>query len=245
MRSRRGLILAGIGVFLLGLLVTLPARIVYRYAAPPAVSVSGIDGSIWAGHAQEAAVNGLYVRDLHWRIRPLQLLQGKLGYRIEAEAVPGFIESDVSIGVGGAISFAALRAALPLNQLSLVAGPQPLGGHANIDFESLDIVAGIAVAAAGSVEVRNLILPLVSAASLGSYRADFFTQDDGIAASIEDTDGILDLAGSLEIFNDRSYKFLGQVIETRQTPDGVRKQLQFLGPTNARGQRELRLEGSF
>jgi hypothetical protein len=94
--------------------------------------------------------------------------------------------------------------------------------------------------------VRNLVVPLVSTASLGSYLADFMTQDNGIAASIEDTDGILDLAGSLEIFNaDRSYKFFGQVIETPQTPDGVRKQLQFLGPANARGQRELRLEGSF
>ena len=88
-------------------------------------------------------------------------------------------------------------------------------------------------------------MPEVARDSIGSYRADFNTQNNGIVASIEDTDGILDLAGSLQIRTDRTYQFLAQVILTSKTPAAVRQQIQRLPPPNARGQYELREEGQF
>ena len=58
-----------------------------------------------------------------------------------------------------------------------------------------------------------------------------------------DTDGIIDLAGSLQISPDRSYQFIAQLAAKADTPASVKQQMQFLGSPNERGQHELRLEG--
>jgi hypothetical protein len=80
--------------------------------------------------------------------------------------------------------------------------------------------------------------------SLGSYQADFVTEDDGVTAMIEDTDGVLDLAGSLQIAEDRSFVFLAQAIASPATPKEIVTKLKQYAPADDRGQHELRLEGS-
>jgi hypothetical protein len=85
---------------------------------------------------------------------------------------------------------------------------------------------------------------LVSSDPLGGFRAEFFSQESGIAASLEDTNAVIDLAGSLQLTPDGSYQLLAQLSATDQTPAPIRQQLQFLGAANDRGQHELRLEGT-
>ena len=116
-------------------------------------------------------------------------------------------------------------------------------GILNIQFDRLQISDGLPVAALGAVEVSGLLLPLVSQTAIGGFRAEFFTRQDGVVASIEDTDAIFDLAGSLRITSDRNYQFLGQLAAKPETPPQVREQMRFLGSPNERGQYELRLEG--
>ncbi|MDH3751514.1 MAG: type II secretion system protein N, partial [Gammaproteobacteria bacterium] len=93
------------------------------------------------------------------------------------------------------------------------------------------------------LEVADLVAPMVHRSSIGGYRAEFFTQDSGVMASVEDTDGVIDLAGSLQISSDRSYQFIAQLAPKNNTPASVRQQMTFLGSANERGQHELRLEG--
>lgn len=89
------------------------------------------------------------------------------------------------------------------------------------------------------------MLPLVSPVPIGGFRAEFFTQGGGIGASVEDTDGLVDLAGSLNIGDDGNYRFLGLLAATPATPPQLQNQMLFLGSPNERGQYELRLEGQF
>ena len=92
-------------------------------------------------------------------------------------------------------------------------------------------------------ELADLMNPLLNREPIGGFRADFFSQDPGISASIEDTTAVIDLAGSLQLAADGSYQFLAQLGAKESTPPSVRDQLRFLGPANERGQHELRLEG--
>ena len=94
----------------------------------------------------------------------------------------------------------------------------------------------VTVEAKGELEVSNLVVPLVDRNSIGGYKAEFFTQESGVIASIEDTDGVVDVAGSLNISTDGSYEFFAQLGAKSETPDKLRQQMQFLG-------NELRLEG--
>jgi len=221
-----------------------------QWFAPSEVTISDIRGSAWSGSASEASVAGIYVRDLQWEFSPLPLLTGVFSYRVSATPVSGFIETDLGVGFSGAVILSDLRASsLPL-ELFAEAIAQAIGvggiqGSGSLQFDQLEIVDGLAIVADGTLQVADLLVPNIGRDSLGGYKAEFFTQDDGISASIEDTDGVVDLAGSLQVRADRSYEFIAAVIALPQTPESVRRQLQRLPPANDRGQQELREEGIF
>lgn len=243
MRSMRNLIIVALISAVAGLIVMLPARVVYRWVVPPEIAISGIHGTAWIGSASEAAVNGFYLRDIEWRLNPLRFFTGTFSYQLNATPVSGFLESEVNVSFGGEVSLSRLRAALPLELFAGASGLRGLQGSASLEFERVEFADGFIVAADGTVKVADLVVPLIGRDSLGGYKAEFFTQDNGIAASIEDTDGVVDLAGSLQIKSDRTFRFLGQVVAKPDTPQSVLKQLRFLPPANDRGQQEVRLEG--
>jgi len=233
----------GLVTLLLGLLIFFPARVAYRWFLPDAISFAGISGSVWSGGAREAYANGIYVRDLQWRMQPLTLLGGGIGFAVEATPQSGFINSSIKLGFSGQITFDELTASLPLQMLESSFGLPGLRGTANAQFARLVMDDGIPVMADGAVDVIDLVIPTLYRGSIGDYRAELFTQDTGVMASVEDTDGVIDIAGSLSLLADGSYEFIAQIAPKNNTPDSVRRQMQFLGSANDRGQHELRLEG--
>ena len=120
-----------------------------------------------------------------------------------------------------------------------------LAGQASMQFARIQLVHGRAAAMEGTLTIADLVVPVIHRGSLGGYQAEFFTQNNGIVASVEDTDGVVDLAGSLQLNPDGSYSFLAQVTAKPNTPEAVSRQMRFLGPANNRGQQEIRLEGAY
>jgi hypothetical protein len=118
-----------------------------------------------------------------------------------------------------------------------------LGGNASLQFDRLRIRDGLPIAADGTLAVANLVAPMVDPGSIGGYRAEFFTDDNAVVASVEDVNGVFDLAGSLTVSGDRNYQFIGKVAATDGTSEKLRRQLRFLGSPNDRGQHDIRLEG--
>ena len=243
MQNRSRLLIAGSITLLLGLVIFFPARVAYQWFAPDTVAVGGIEGSIWSGRAREARIAGVYMRDVSWRLRPQSIFTGKLGYVVEARPTSGFVDGSVAVGATGTVTMSDLTASIPLQSLQQAVSLPGLRGVVNAQFERLTLEDGLPVAADGTLEVANLVAPLVHRGPIGGYRAEFFTQESGVMASVEDTDGLVDLAGSLQISSDRSYQFVGQLAAKSNTPANVRQQMQFLGSPNERGQHELRLEG--
>jgi general secretion pathway protein N len=243
MLTRSRFVIIGVVTLLLGLLIIFPARVAHHWIMPAGVAISGIQGSIWHGHALEGEIGGIYVRNLNWRMQPWHLFTGELAYSVEADTVSGFVNGDVAIGIGGSASLRNLTASLSLRSMQSIVGMPGLDGTANLQFERLVLENGIPVAADGTLEVANLLAPLIHRSSVGGFRAEFFTQDSGIVASVEDTDAVVELAGSLSVSSDRTYQFLAQVAPKNTTPENLREQMRFLGTPNERGQYELRLEG--
>lgn len=243
MMTRYRYVILGLITFVIGLVVLFPARVAYQWFAPPGVAISGIDGSVWRGRADAAMTGGLYVRNLRWRIRPLTIFTGKIGYGIEADTPSGFLKSDIALGVGGSANLTDLTASLSLDSLQQFVGMPGLNGTMNIRFDRLDLKNGLPVGADGNIEIANLRAPIVHRAPIGGFRAEFFTQETGVVGSVEDTDASIDLAGSLSISADRNYEFVGLVAPKENTPEKLREQMRFLGTANERGQYELRLEG--
>ena len=205
--------------------------------------MSGIEGTIWSGRIREGNILGVYVRNVELNMQPLALLTGKLGYAVEASAASGFVNGNVAIGSGGDVEWTDLTASVSLQALQDTLSMPGLNGTVNLRFEKLAFEDSVPVAVAGTVEITNLRAPLVHRGAIGNFKAEFFTQESGVMASVEDTDAVVDLAGSLSLLPDRTYQFLAQVAPQDDTPADLKEQMRFLGSANERGQYELRLEG--
>ncbi len=236
MTNRSRLITASVLTFAAGIILFFPARVAYQWFAPPDLSMSAITGSFWHGRAGEVFTNGVYLRDLQWQVRPLDFVTFKLGFAIETNLASGFIEGNIAFGVTGAIVARDISGSLPLNILQNVTEWPGLQGGLSIKFSELVFDAGLPVTANGVLEVSNLVVPLIDRNSIGGYKAEFFTQESGVIASVEDTDGVVEVAGNLSIFRDGSYEFFAQLSTKPGTPENLRQQMQFLG-------NELRFEG--
>lgn len=243
MPRRSLLIIAAALTFFAVLVFSFPARVAYQWFVPPDLQLSGIRGTVWNGSAAQAETAGVFLHDVTWSFRPRSLLSGRIGYGIAATPASGFMESIVEIGVTGDLGFSDVRASIPLQLVQDAAGMPGLRGDVNLRLERLILEDGLPVTADGELAVSGLLAPLIYREPVGGYRVEFFTQSSGIVASVEDTDGIVDLAGSLKISPDRSYQFTALLAPKATTPPNLRQQMQFLGTANDRGQYELRLEG--
>jgi general secretion pathway protein N len=243
MPSVRRLLIIGLITLLIGLVVKFPARVAYQWFAPPGISVNGITGTVWRGAAGHVSAQGFYIGNVVWRFKPLRLIAGKLAYGVVGRPATGFVEGDIAVSLAGNLHISDLAGTLALSELAATTQIAGLDGAASLRVENIEVSDGFPVSARGSLEVAGLMLPLVSQAPIGGYRAEFFTQEDGIVASVEDTDGAIDLAGSLKLDRDRVYQFIGQVAAKPETPQQVRDQMRFLGSPDDRGQYPIRLEG--
>ena len=244
MPGLRRLLVLGTLTLVVGIVVMFPARTALNWFAPPGLLVDNVRGTIWSGSAANAYANGVFVRDLEWHMQPLRLFAGELEYALEGVPGNGFFEADLAIDFAGDIAFRNLVASVSLGGYQQMIGIPGLDGNATLRFERLVLDNGFPAAVDGHVEVAHLLLPELTVLPIGGYRGDFFTQQDGIMAALEDTDGVIDVAGSFSVRPDRSYSLLAQLAPKPQATQRVREQLQRI-PANERGQHELRIEGQF
>lgn len=243
MRARDRLALVAGLTFAIGVLVFFPARVAYQWVAPSGLSLSGIEGTVWRGSAAEASLNGFYLRDLRWQLRPARLLQGGLFYRLEAAPPSGFVDATAGVTATGALVVQDLRMSLSLAGLHLALPVPPIDGNASLQFRRLRVADGLPTEADGLVQVASLVVPWVNRQPLGGYRVEFMTRDSGIIGTIEGSDAIVDVAGTIEVREDRRWELVLLVAAVERTPPEMRQQLPLIGPGNDRGQYEFRRSG--
>lgn len=237
------LVAIGVAVLLIGLVAKFPARVALQLA-PDAVRISGISGTIWQGRAGGLLVSGVYLRNVEWRSSPLSLLTGRLKFAVKASPANGFIESDVAVGFTGVVRLENLSAALPLSILADAINVPGLAGNSSLQFAELAFADGAPTSADGALDIANMLVPALSTDSLGGYRLEFSNFEDGIIGSVEDTDGVIDIAGTVNLGAGGAYSLLAQLSAKQQAPASLKRQIEFLPDGTAPGQHELRLEGS-
>lgn len=240
---QKRLVKIGLLVVILGLVLMFPARVAYRWFAPTEFVASGISGTVWNGQAQEAMANGFYLRELSWDFQALRLFTGKIAVAVDTKFASGFAEGDLAFGLGGSLYARNFSGALPIEAIHSIPAIRGTRGMLSMEFAELQVSDGLPVVADGYLEVAGLSNALLHSQPIGGFRAEFFSQDSGIVASIEDTAAVIDLAGSVQLSQDGTYEFIAQLSPLDSTPPAIREQLRFLGSANERGQHELRLEG--
>lgn len=243
MLSLRTLVVAGLATLVVGLVVAFPARLAWRWVEAPGVSLQGISGTIWTGHAREASAGGLYLTDVRWRFQPLALFGGRLEYGISAAPLTGFVEADVAVSPGGAIRLQDVAAQLPVAALDPFIEVAGLAGDVDLRIARLVFEDGLPVEAEGTIALTALVIRPLAASPLGDYEAKIGTVDGVIRGAVADASGVLEVSGNLELHPDRSYLFTGLIATRPGAPAAVDQQLQYLGSADAEGRRSFRLEG--
>ena len=240
---KKNLLVIGILALFLNLIITLPAKITLNWFDKQNVSIGEIEGTLWNGTAINISITNFHIKELRWDINIIDILKGSLSYNIVAKPQSGSFKAKFDTKFNGAIKMSKIIASLPLNLFSNATGIPGLQGNIDLDFDQLEIKDGLPYIADGTMNVNELIIPLVGNELLGNYEVEFFTQEDSVSANIFDRNGIVNLTGTLKIKNNRSFEFLGIVSPNSQTPFSIRQQLLFLPSAENQGQQELRLEG--
>lgn len=220
MRIRR-VLLVGLLTLVLGTVAYFPARVAYHWFAPEGLRVGGISGSIWNGGATDAAVAGIYLRDIRWDFDVLPLARGRLAWSVKATPASGFIDGRVALGVGGTLMLEDVTGSMPLELLRGLARNPALAGSLSVEIERLEAAGTVPNQATGSFRVANLVDPRIYPGSLGSYQGEAVTGDAGIVVTYEDTDGLVDIEGRIDIAPDGAFRHTAKLRAKRETPPGI------------------------
>jgi hypothetical protein len=250
--SKFSLLALGLGAYLTFVVVSFPASVAYRWFAPAAVQLAGIDGTVWRGSAAYGSYGDgdLGFSDLRWQLHPTALLTGRLSLSTEWRLTDGSAVANVTASknrieltdVRAETSLQNLRALLPLGETE---------GLVRVRLQSLEIVDGWPASANGELTVSGLsVFPFMPSANqglipLGDFEARFAPQETpGILGVVNDRGGPLELSGRISLTPDRMYRIEALIKPRAGAPKELVDGVNFMtGPANAQGQRDFEISG--
>jgi hypothetical protein len=193
----------GIAAYLLILLMTFPVTRVTGSIEQhlEGVQLRGVSGSPWSGQARRLIIQGNDIGTVHWRIRPLRLLAGKLEYRVELPGRDTGGSAVLDLSPGGRMSGREL--ALHMPPAALINRFSPLrvsaGGTVQLQLESFDLPAGESPATAqGELRWQGAELTAPLQLELGEIAFALGSTAAGLVATVTEG-GTLGLSGTVTL----------------------------------------------
>jgi len=246
----RRLIILGALAFVLFLLVTLPAQLVFSRLEPMGLKAAGVSGSVWKGQAANLSTGPINLGRLTWDLHVLRLLTGRASASVTLQLDDGQAQGDVSAGLGGTVSLADAIVSWPLSRLSSSGLPGGWNGTVNAKLAEVRLANGVPTLIEGTVDILNLVGPANRPANLGSFRATFpatgaVPADGAQVGTIEDLEGPIAVTGTITLSPDRSYVVDGQIATRPDAPAQIVNSLQYLGEPDGAGRRPFSVAGTF
>ncbi len=242
----------GIAAYLIFLLMLFPASTAWVWFSPKGspLQLQGISGSIWQGDAAAASWRGQAIGTLHWDLKLLPLLLGKLGAGFSLQSAQGYLQGEARAPLAfGSIQLADLKGQFPLAEIMPLMPRMPipvgLAGTASLDIPQLGVdLATLAVYAEGRLNWHGAEVLSPQAFKMGNLQADITTDDKGVvAAQLKDMGGSLKLEAQFQLRPDRSYSLSGTVATGAGAEASLQQALAWLGKADAGGKHRLNLNG--
>lgn len=253
-RKHRGLLAVGFLALCCFAVATLPASLLAGTFQRYGISATSYDGTIWSGVASGAVARGTTLGELRWHARPLALLRGRAVADVEFAIPDGSASATVAAGPGGKLDLSDVRLDLPIEFFAQAPSGMARGWHgrANGAFDEIEVAAAWPVAARGKLELSGLVMPQLGRNEIGSFevlvpdpRATTSAESRGLVARVTDKGGPLSLDAVLTLAPGRSFLLEGTVAPRAGAPEGLARALEFLGPADADGRRQIGASGTF
>lgn len=249
MKSPRVLLGASFLVFVLTLVVTIPARLIDSLGGD-ALSLSGARGTVWRGSAEQVLAGPLRLGRTEWNTRVMALLLGRAAAAIDTELPGGFARGNVSISLTGTLRISDFEAAGRLEALGSALGFGQASGDATANVSSAELHDGWPSVLVGGLRLGNVPLAVggASAAGVIDLAADFdvpqATADGRVPGRISDQGGPLEIAGTITLYPPSNYDIDALINARRDAPPEVQQGLLLLGPEQPDGGRQFTMSGS-
>lgn len=226
---------------------TMPADVAYRYLASRLgpVSLVGVRGTVWDGHADGVSVFGRDLGELDWKIdkAPLLLRNVQADLRIRGADIDtsGMLRRDAS----GNIKASDVRFRVPASLFSpaLDLPSLRLLGTVSGTFRDLSLVDGLVANASGNARWTDAGVSGSAEARFSEILAEFSSLPDGSIAGTVADDGkgnlVVDGSFSITATGFRAEAFLS----ARNNDPRVQESLRYIGEQQADGSSHLIING--
>jgi len=203
--------LIGLVAFAIGLVVFLPARVAAGWIEQMApVSMGGVTGTLFAGHAAYASGPGGAVEDLDWTLHPLTLLLGRISADIEVASDLGGFSALASRSLFGTTRLQNMTGRASAGWLAKLGGYTflPIAGDIGIDISDAAFDDQLQFSAlAGQIRMANTRWQLFNPpVELGRFTTALDHNDNGIRVAVVDSEGPLAIDGQVQLAADRRYQ---------------------------------------
>lgn len=226
---------------------TMPADVAYRYMASRLgpVSLVGVRGTVWDGHADGVSVFGRDLGELDWKIdkAPLFLRSVHADLRIRGADIDtsGILRRDAD----GNIDASDIRFRVPASLFSpaLDLPSLRLLGTVSGTFKDLSMVDGLIANASGDARWSDAGVSGSAEARFSDILAEFSSKPDGSVAGTvaDDGNGNLAVDGSFTI---TATGFQAEAfLSARNNDSRVQESLRYIGEQQADGSSHLIING--
>jgi general secretion pathway protein N len=213
------LLAAGVGSYLLFLLVNLPAVKLTGYLqqqyAP--LAFHSVSGSLFSGSAARIEHEGVTAGPVRWRFRPSGLLKGRLQYRLQGRFLENPFHGNLAVGPGGDVRVHALEA--ELDPAGLVQAYSPVGftttGRMALRIDALELRDGFPVRLSGRLDWSGAGVTDPVSLLLGEVEVLLGSEAERITGQVSN-DGDARVSGSLALSAARDYS-----VDLKVTPGAM------------------------
>jgi hypothetical protein len=226
---------------------TLPADVGYRYGAKylAPLALTGIRGTVWAGHADGVGVFGRDLGELDWRAQKSALLRGQVVADVRIQGADVDAAGVLTRSSNGTVSAHDLRFSFPAALLApaLDVGQLKLLGSISGVISNATLANGVFSNANGTARWSDAGVSGQAEARFSALLAQFASQPDGTIAGTVHDDG----SGNLAVdgaFNVRLGTFDAQATLTARNNDPqVAETLRYVGQMQPDGSSKLVVHG--
>lgn len=249
MKKQLSISFAAFGLFIIFLIANLPAsQVVSRSPLPQGISVIGVSGTLWNGHADQVIVKGLALSNVDWQLAFLPLLLGKAAIHIDA----GSARDSDQISVTGDISLTT--SGIHAENTTLFA-PTPLlmaqvqlpiavdaAGRARVQIQqfSYQLDSGCESLQGVGSWLNAGVAGFNGQVNLGNFEATLACQQGPIEITTK-PDNSLNLAVTALLHHNGSFSVEGQFKVSDALPSEVHDAAKFFGAPDAQGFYQIKL----